>query len=61
MFLSKLCLSDGSQGYWKERVIARLPKLFAEKIKINIQNQHNRLIPYDQLTFDQISSNIIET
>ena len=37
-FFSKVTLrEDGFVGFWKERFIARLPKLFAEKVQTNLQ------------------------
>ena len=39
-FLSKITLrEDGFAGFWKERFLASLPKLFAEKVKLNLE-QH---------------------
>lgn len=62
MFLSKLCLrSDGFADYWKERFISGLPRLFAEKVKTNIQQNFNGTIPYQSLTIGELSNYIIET
>lgn len=62
MFLSKLCLrSDGAADYWKERFISGLPGLFAEKVKINIKQNFNGMIPYQSLTIGELSNYVIET
>jgi hypothetical protein len=62
MFLSKLCnRPDGGADYWKERFIAGLPRLLAEKVRMAIKAKSNGVIPYSILTFGQISSQIIET
>ncbi|CAJ2679503.1 unnamed protein product [Trifolium pratense] len=62
MFLSKLCnRPDGGADYWKERFIAGLPRLLAEKVRMAIKAKSNGIIPYSILTFGQISSQIIET
>lgn len=54
MFLSKLCLRpDGTTDYWKERFISGLPRLFAEKVKINIKQNFNGTIPYQSLTIEE--------
>lgn len=62
MFLSKLCLrADESADYWKERFISGLPRLFAEKVKKNIQQNFNGTILYQSLTIGELSNYIIET
>ncbi|KAL2466561.1 Enzymatic polyprotein [Abeliophyllum distichum] len=40
-------------AFWKERFIAGLPKLFAERVRNSINDEHSNL-PYDDLTFGQI-------
>lgn len=62
MFLSKLCLrSDGAADYWKESFISGLPILFAEKVKTNIKQNFNGIIPYRSLTVGKLSNYVIET
>ena len=46
---------DGTQDFWKERLIARLPKLFGERILIKLrQNFGTNDIPFGLLTFGQL-------
>lgn len=56
MFLSKLWLrSDEFADYRKERFISDLPRLFAEKVKKNIQQNFNGNIPYQFLTIGEFN------
>nr|XP_012568173.1 uncharacterized protein LOC105851568 [Cicer arietinum] len=62
MFMSKLYMRpDGNADYWKERFLAGLPKLFSEKVKMNIKPKFNGIIPYGTLTLGQISNYVVET
>ena len=62
MFLSKLCLrSDGAADYWKESFISGLPILFAEKVKTNIKQNFNEIIPYQSLNVGELSNYVTET
>uniref|UniRef100_A0A151UGR5 Retrotransposon gag domain-containing protein n=1 Tax=Cajanus cajan TaxID=3821 RepID=A0A151UGR5_CAJCA len=62
VFMSKITLrEDGFQGFWKERFIAGLPKLFSEKVKSKLETHFGRPIPYPSLTYGQIHSIVIET
>lgn len=62
MLLSKLCLrSDGDANYWYEIFISDLPRLFAEKVKINIKQTFNGTILYQSLTIGKLSNYLIET
>ena len=55
MFLTKVFLrSDCNHSYWKERFLAGLPKLFAEKIRQKIRNQYNGEIPYSNSTYGDL-------
>lgn len=61
MFLSKLFLrSDDVADYWKERFISRLAKLFVEKVKTNIKQNFNGIIPHQSLTVGELSNYVIE-
>ena len=42
--------SDCKEAYWKERFIAGLPKLFAERIRNKLNIEFNNSIPYKELT-----------
>src|ERR1044072_5685669 len=61
-FLSKVTLrEDGSSGFWKERFLAGLPKLFSEKVQQNLKTQFGNPLSYDKLTYGQIHNIIIAT
>ncbi|KAL2469700.1 Uncharacterized protein Adt_37836 [Abeliophyllum distichum] len=54
IFLQKVMFRDDCKStFWKERFIAGLPKLFAERVRNAIKDEHSNL-PYDDLTFGQI-------
>jgi len=62
VFLSKITLrEDRFAGFWKERFLAGLPKLFSEKVKINLEDHYGKPINYNILTYGQIHNIIIDT
>nr|KYP56455.1 polyprotein [Cajanus cajan] len=62
VFMSKITLRGyGFQGFWKERLLPRLHKLFSEKVKMKLENHFGNPISYHSLTYGQIHSIIIET
>nr|KYP65886.1 hypothetical protein KK1_012162 [Cajanus cajan] len=62
VFMSKITLrEDRFQGFWKERFLAGLPKLFSEKVKIRLESHFGKPIPFNTLTYGQIHSIIIDT
>ncbi|GKA05873.1 hypothetical protein Tco_0684993, partial [Tanacetum coccineum] len=55
VFLAKVMTRpDYKEAYWKERFIAGLPKLFAERIRNKLSNEYNGMIPYKELTYGEI-------
>ena len=50
--------ADCREPYWKERFIAGLPNLFAEKIRNNLREIYNNQIPYKDLRYGEIISYI---
>nr|KYP36016.1 hypothetical protein KK1_042894 [Cajanus cajan] len=60
VFMSKITLRE-FQGFWKERFIARLPKLFFGKVKSKLETHFGNPIPYQVLTYGQIHSIVVET
>ncbi|MFS7950979.1 putative transcription factor interactor and regulator CCHC(Zn) family [Helianthus anomalus] len=55
VFLSKVMTRDDcKESYWKERFIAGLPKLFAERIREKTKKDFNNDIPYRDLSYGQI-------
>ena len=60
-FLSKVTLrEDGFAKFWKERFIAGLPKLFAKKVRSNLQQYYENQ-NLERLTYGQIHNIIITT
>ncbi|GJZ61213.1 hypothetical protein Tco_0617350 [Tanacetum coccineum] len=52
IFITKVTTRiDCKAAYWKERFIAGLPKLFAERIRNKLSNHFNGMIPYKELTY----------
>ena len=55
-FLSKVTLrEDGFVNFWNERFLSRLPKLFSEKVKMNLERHYGKPIAYDILTHGQVT------
>lgn len=46
--------SDCKEAYWKERFIAGLPKLFAERVRQKLRESFNNQIPYQNLTYGDL-------
>nr|KAJ0190706.1 hypothetical protein LSAT_V11C800444760 [Lactuca sativa] len=45
---------DCKESYWKERFIAGLPKLFAERVRQKLRENFNNTIPYQNLTYGDL-------
>ena len=54
-FLTRVMLrEDSNQPFWKEKFLASLPTLLGQKIRNKIKGTFStKLIPYDQLTYDE--------
>lgn len=62
MFLSRVYQrSDCAVYFWKEKFIAGLPEFFAEKVKENIRENFNGSLPYDLLTYGDLSCYVRKT
>ncbi|KAL4204133.1 hypothetical protein AMTRI_Chr01g130650 [Amborella trichopoda] len=46
------------QDHWKEKFIAGLPYLFAEKVKTRLKNKNGGIIPYSVYTLGELSAKI---
>ena len=58
-FLSKVTLrEDGFVGFWKERFIAGLSKLYAKKVQTNLQQYYENQ-DHERLTYGQIHNIIV--
>lgn len=51
---------DANHPFWKELFISGLPRSFAEQIRRKIRDRNAGVIPYEKLTFGDISSIITE-
>ncbi|GKB31178.1 hypothetical protein Tco_0870579 [Tanacetum coccineum] len=55
VFLAKVMTRpDCREAYWKERFIAGLPRLFAEKVRNKLAGIYNNMIPYKEITYGEI-------
>ncbi|RDX86682.1 hypothetical protein CR513_31957, partial [Mucuna pruriens] len=61
-FLSIVTLrEDGSAKFWKEKFIVGLPRLFSEKVKMNLERHYGNPINYDSLTYGQLHNILVKT
>ncbi|KAL4188588.1 hypothetical protein AMTRI_Chr08g161070 [Amborella trichopoda] len=59
VFFSRLLSrEDSQQDHWKEKFIAELPYLFAEKVKTRLKNKNGGIIPYSVYTLGELSTEI---
>ncbi|KAL4193075.1 hypothetical protein AMTRI_Chr06g197530 [Amborella trichopoda] len=59
VFFSRLLIREDCQlDHWKEKFIASLPYLFAEKVKERLRNKHNGIIVYSSYTLGELSAEI---
>ena len=47
---------DVNQPDWKKRFLNGLPKSFSQRIQLRIKEMYNGVIPYDSLTYGQLSN-----
>ncbi|KAL5766157.1 hypothetical protein ACOSP7_016774 [Xanthoceras sorbifolium] len=60
VFFSKVFQrKDSNMDFWKERFLAGLPALFAERVRTRIKNKYGGSIPWHVLTYGDISSEIV--
>ncbi|KAL4182696.1 hypothetical protein AMTRI_Chr11g151500 [Amborella trichopoda] len=59
VFFSRLLIREDCQlDHWKEKFIAGLPYLFAEKVKERLRKKHNGIIVYSSYTLEKLSAEI---
>ena len=59
VFLSRVFqLADCHNAIWKEKFISGLPPLFAEKVRESLRQQHNNSLPYDQISYGELTQKI---
>ena len=62
VFLSRVFqLADCHNAIWKEKFIFGLPPLFAEKVRESLRQQHNNSLPYDQISYGELTQKINQT
>ncbi|KAG8612177.1 hypothetical protein MANES_S095214v8, partial [Manihot esculenta] len=50
---------DSNNSVWKEKFLAGLPALFAERVRDQIRSKHNGNIPYQDYTYGELASEIV--
>ena len=59
MFLTKVMTrTDARASFWKERFLYGLPRAFNEKVQESLRERNNGTIPYDELTYGDIISEV---
>ena len=59
VFLSKvMSRHDARAPYWKEMFIYGLPRALTEKVQETLREKHNRTIPYKDLTYEDLISEV---
>ena len=50
--------TDARASLWKERFLYGLPRAFNEKVKESLRERNNGTIPYNELTYGDIISEV---
>ena len=50
--------TDARASFWKERFLYGLPRAFNEKIQESLKERNNGTIPYDELTYGDLISEV---
>ena len=59
VFLAKVMTrTDARASFWKERFIYGLPRAFNEKVQESLKERNNGTIPYDELTYGDLISEV---
>ena len=59
VFISKVIIRrDASASYWKERFLYGLPRALTEKVQETLREKHHGTIPYDDLTYGDLISEV---
>ena len=59
VFLAKLMTrADARASFWKERFLYGLPRAFNEKVQESLKERNNGTIPYDELTYGDLISEV---
>ena len=49
---------DARAPYWKERFLYGLPRALTEKVQDTLRDKHHGTIPYDDLTYGDLISEV---
>ncbi|KAG8650610.1 hypothetical protein MANES_07G055686v8 [Manihot esculenta] len=60
-FLLVFTREDSQHHVWKEKFLAGLPALFAERVRDQIRSKHNGNIPYHDYTYGELASEVVTT
>ena len=59
VFLAKVMTrTDARASFWKERFLYGLPRAFNEKVQESLKEKNNGTIPYDELTYGDLISEV---
>ena len=59
VFLEKVMAGpDARASFWKEKFLYGLPKAFNEKVQESLREKYNGTIPYDELTYGDLISEV---
>ena len=59
VFLAKvMARPDTRASFWKEKFLYGLPKSFNEKVQESLREKYNGTIPYDELTYGDLISEV---
>ena len=59
VFLAKVMTrTDARASFWKERFLYGLPRAFNEKVQESLKERNNGTIPYDELTYGDLISEV---
>ena len=59
VFLAKvMTITDARASFWKEKFLYGLPRAFNEKVQESLREKYNGTIPYDELTYGDLISEV---
>ena len=62
VFLSRVFqLNECHNAIWKEKFVSGLSPLFAEKVRESIRQHYNNALPYDQISYGELTQKINQT
>ena len=59
VFLAKvMARTDARASFWKKKFLYGLPRAFNEKVQESLREKYNETIPYDELTYGDLISEV---